>query len=146
MDDEYSMGVVAPHNAQKSLIKSFVPNEVEVDTVERFQGGERDVVLMSATVSDPSYIEQEKDFLLNLNRLNVALSRMKKKLIVIVPETIFTYIPDDVKLYESSRIWAGLRDEVADEPDWNGSVGSFIGEDVTDKKQLQNVDVSVYTK
>lgn len=50
-----------------------------IDTVERFQGGERDIIIVSATASDPDYVLAEADFLLSLNRLNVALWRAREE-------------------------------------------------------------------
>ena len=81
---------------------------IDVDTVERFQGGERDVIIMSATVSDPDYVAAESDFLLDLNRLNVAMSRMEKKLIVLVSGAIPEYIPLDTDSYAQALLWKGL--------------------------------------
>lgn len=104
-----SIGVVTPHNAQKGLINATnLERDITVDTVERFQGGQEDVIILSTTVSDPTYIQKESEFLLDLNRLNVAISRMKQKLIILAPETIFKIIPDDTDLYENTLIWKGL--------------------------------------
>lgn len=113
----YTSGVVAPHNAQRGLIETKIGSDdtlggdSDVDTVERFQGGERDVIVMSGTVSDPDYIEQEEKFLLSLNRLNVAMSRMKKKLVVVASESIFNHIPVDTNDYENTLLWKGLAKE-----------------------------------
>ena len=82
--------VVVPHRAQRALLRARFPALAAanaIDTVERFQGGERDVIVVSATASDPDYILSEADFLLNPNRLNVALSRPRRKLIVIASGT-----------------------------------------------------------
>ena len=67
-----------------------------IDTVERFQGGERDVIIVSATASDPDYVLAEADFLLNLNRLNVALSRPRKKLIVVASRSVINLLVSDL--------------------------------------------------
>ena len=81
-----SVGVVTPHNAQRGVVKNLLLDgfeDVRVDTVERYQGGEGDFIIISSTVSDPDYVRTESDFLLNLNRINVAISRMKKKLVIV---------------------------------------------------------------
>lgn len=120
------VGIVTPHNAQKALLRSRcenVENDVTVDTVERFQGGEKDAILISATVSDPEYLDSESDFILNPNRLNVALSRMKKKLVVIAPESLFEMIPGDKDEYEDAQIWKGLYQTAATGgPDATGTI------------------------
>lgn len=103
-----SIGVVTPHNAQKAYIKSISSDHQGVDTVERFQGGERDVIIVSATVSERKYQYKEEDFLLSPQRLNVALSRMKKKAVVIVPNTLLTMIPSDTENYENALFWKRL--------------------------------------
>jgi hypothetical protein len=131
LPDSETLGIVTPHNSQKGLLSAMCDPKAHVDTVERFQGGQRDVMLLSATVSDPDYLNAEADFILNLNRLNVALSRMKKKLIVIAPQTLFNILPHDVEGYENSTIWKGLYNTVgADDgaPEWSGSLAEFTGE------------------
>ena len=107
LPDDITSGIVTPHNSQKGLLSTLTATD-SVDTVERFQGGERDAIVVSTTVSDPDYISKEEEFLLNLNRLNVAVSRMKQKLLVIAPQSIFEVIPDDVDVYNESLIWKGL--------------------------------------
>lgn len=137
-------GVVTPHSSQKGLLRDRNVSD-EADTVERFQGGERDLILVSATVSDPSFIRKEDDFLLNPNRVNVAISRMKKKLIVIVPQSVFEHIPNDVDVYSKSVIWNGLYNEVIDEEinhQWSGYLKDFSPVDVT----REDVEVNVYAK
>lgn len=115
--DSHSTGVVTPHNAQRGMIETKLELDAElsrgtdVDTVERFQGGERDVIVVSGTVSDPDYVEKEEEFLLNLNRLNVAMSRMKKKLVVIASRSIFNHVPIDTENYENTLLWKGLAKE-----------------------------------
>lgn len=135
-----STGIVTPHNSQKGYLKA-VNKDCTVDTVERFQGGQKDAMMISATVSDPNYLSSESEFIFDPRRLNVAISRMKKKLIVIAPRSLFDFIPDDVELYEKSVIWAGLYDEVNgdDESAWSGTLSEFTG------KELQlDADVEIY--
>lgn len=137
-------GVVTPHNAQKGLLNTMT-DRAQVDTVERFQGGQRDVMVMSATVSDPDYLSNESEFILNPNRLNVALSRMKKKLVVIAPKSLFTLIPNDTEEYEDSTIWKGLYKEVDvanSTPRWTG-----VLEDITETEESveDNVRIEVYS-
>ncbi|PSP75790.1 hypothetical protein BRC86_02860 [Halobacteriales archaeon QS_3_64_16] len=122
------VGVVTPHNAQKGLLGSRLEEGAEVDTVERFQGGERESIVVSATASDPDFLEVERDFILNPNRLTVAMSRMEKKLVVVASESVFEVVPPDTEGYERARLWKGLYEDldVLDrDPEWHGTVGEF---------------------
>jgi uncharacterized protein len=126
--DSESVGIVTPHNAQKGKLKTLCEN-CDVDTVERFQGGEKDVMFLSTTVSDPAHLSDEEEFILSQNRINVALSRMKKKLVVLVPESLFELVPEDIDIYDEARIWKALYAISAAkmEPEWQGDVGGFSG-------------------
>lgn len=133
------IGIITPHNAQRGVLRSQLADHhehVRVDTVERFQGGQSDFIIISATVSDPDYIRAESDFLLNLNRLNVAMSRMKKKLVVIASQSIFEYMPKDAKDYDKAILWRGLMQTVGyntgKEPAWKGTLSEFLGESASD--------------
>ena len=55
-----------------------------MDTVDRFQGGERSVIIISfATTSAPDVESRIREHLTNPNRLNVALTRAQRKLILV---------------------------------------------------------------
>jgi superfamily I DNA and/or RNA helicase len=62
-----------------------------IDTVERLQGAERDVILFSLTTSDPDHLESP--FLNNPNRFNVAITRARHKLVVVGSRVFFTRVP-----------------------------------------------------
>lgn len=89
-----NLSVVSPHHSQISLIKQKLnakfKNEDEkyknffVDTVDKMQGQESDIVIVSYGVTDPLIALKEKEFIYNLNRLNVSITRAKKKLIIIM--------------------------------------------------------------
>jgi uncharacterized protein len=140
--EDNSIGLVTPHNAQKGLLNSMCSG-IDIDTVERFQGGEKDAMIVSATVSDPDYIEAEEDFIMNPNRLNVALSRMKKRLIIIAPKTLFEMIPKDIEMYDNSTIWKGLYNEVCtnEQQVWKGSIDEFTG-----KETDLDTSLEIFTK
>src|SRR5207245_2950191 len=55
---------------------------MSIDTVDRFQGGERMVIIMSFAITQPPTGEL-REFLTNPHRLNVALTRAQRKLIVV---------------------------------------------------------------
>ena len=64
-----------------------------VDTVERIQGRERDLVFLSMTLSDPDLLAGESEFLFLPNRFNVAMTRARKKLVVISSPSFFRALP-----------------------------------------------------
>ena len=141
------VGVITPHNAQKGLLKNMLSDgfgNVRVDTVERYQGGEADFIIISSTVSDPDYVRSESDFLLNLNRINVAISRMKKKLVIVASRSIFEFMPQDAKDYDKALLWRGISQTVGftadSKPHWMGSLTDFLGQDAPPVK------VEVYVK
>jgi hypothetical protein len=129
-----SIGVITPHNAQRGLVNKILSEYsrgVRVDTVERYQGGEADFIIISSTVSDPDYVRSESDFLLNVNRINVAISRMKKKILIVASRSIFEFMPQDAKDYEKAVLWRGIAETVGfkvdSEPLWAGTLASFLG-------------------
>jgi hypothetical protein len=80
-----------------------------IDTVERLQGDERPTVIVSATASDASAIGRSVEFILNLNRANVAFSRTEDRLIVVCSQTLLDHMPVEVEHYESALLWKSLR-------------------------------------
>lgn len=69
--------IVAPYNLQVERIRKLLPDTARVGTVDKFQGQEAMVVLVSMTASSGEAIPRGLDFLLNRNRLNVAISRSR---------------------------------------------------------------------
>jgi uncharacterized protein len=67
--------VVSPYNVQVNHLKSALPSGARVGTVDKFQGQEAPVVLLSMVTSDAECLPRDIDFLFSLNRLNVAISR-----------------------------------------------------------------------
>ncbi len=141
------IGVITPHNAQKGLLKNMLSEgcqNARVDTVERYQGGEADFIIISSTVSDPDYVRSESDFLLNLNRINVAISRMKKKLVIIASRSIFEFMPQDAKDYDKALLWRGIAQTVGFTADskaqWTGNLSELLG------NESAPVKVEVYVK
>lgn len=86
------IGVVVPYRAQSRLIRTLlrrilmddeVTKKLMVDTVERMQGQEREVVLVSFATASPKFAAQMADFLFQPQRLNVAVTRPRSKLILV---------------------------------------------------------------
>ncbi|NSW84479.1 MAG: AAA family ATPase [Syntrophothermus sp.] len=88
-DQGLSVGVVTPYRAQAEVIRDLVvrrlPNlgdSLVVDTAHRFQGDERDIIIFSPVVSRemPTY---HVTFASNSNLVNVAVTRARRKLVVV---------------------------------------------------------------
>ncbi|NOX32548.1 MAG: ATP-binding domain-containing protein, partial [Deltaproteobacteria bacterium] len=77
-----------------------------VDTVERFQGAERDIIIFGITSSDPDHLQS--DFLNSPNRLNVAMTRAKNKLIIVGSHAFFNVIPDSETALENNICFKAL--------------------------------------
>jgi uncharacterized protein len=69
--------VVAPYNMQVNLLKKTLPQGARVGTVDKFQGQEAQVVIVSMATSSEEYLPRFIDFLFSKNRLNVAISRAR---------------------------------------------------------------------
>jgi len=69
--------VVSPYNMQVNLLRSRLPEGAEVGTVDKFQGQEAPVVLISTATSSGDDLPRQIEFLYSRNRLNVAISRAK---------------------------------------------------------------------
>ena len=69
--------IVAPYNMQVNLLKRTLPIGARVGTVDKFQGQEAEVVIVSMTISSQEYLPRNIDFLFSKNRLNVAISRSR---------------------------------------------------------------------
>lgn len=111
-----SVAIITPHRAQRSLLATRLAAHTGpggcvgvIDTVERLQGGERPTVVVSATVSDPTAIEASVDFILDLNRANVAFSRVQDRLVVVCARTLLDHIPAEAEHYQSAVLWKALR-------------------------------------
>lgn len=75
------IAVIAPYSAQVRLLRQRIPHsEVEVDSVDGFQGREKEAVIVSLVRSNR---ENQIGFLEDIRRMNVALTRARRKLIVI---------------------------------------------------------------
>jgi predicted DNA helicase len=75
------IAVIAPYAAQVRLLRRSIPFEgIEIDTVDGFQGREKEAVVLSLVRSNP---EGEIGFLGDVRRMNVALTRARRKLIAI---------------------------------------------------------------
>lgn len=93
--------IVAPYNMQVNLLKTVLPEGARVGTVDKFQGQEAEVVIVSMATSNGDYLPRNIEFLYSKNRLNVAISRAKCLAIFIAnPElmTISCSNPEEIAL------------------------------------------------
>jgi DNA replication ATP-dependent helicase Dna2 len=96
--EQKDIGIIAPYRAQVANVRRYlfsnapemrwqalpVDSPLNVDTVDRFQGGERMVIILSfVSMTEPGEEDPRRDFLTNPNRLNVALTRAQRKLILV---------------------------------------------------------------
>ena len=82
--------VVAPYNVQVNLLKRVLPHGARVGTVDKFQGQEAELVIVSMTTSSEQDLPRHVEFLYSKNRLNVAVSRAKCLAIVIANPALTT--------------------------------------------------------
>ncbi len=106
LGDSIDVGIISPYRAQvqylKKLIKKyefFKPYRrlISVNTVDGFQGQERDVILISLVRSND---EGQIGFLKDLRRMNVAMTRARMKLIILGNKNTMTKHPFYKKLWE----------------------------------------------
>lgn len=97
------LGIVTPHRAQMASIRNLLIDTAGmtmdpppfVDTVDRFQGQERDLILASYVVADRDFVASEDAFILSSRRFNVTLTRARSKFIMLVSDALLQYLPSD---------------------------------------------------
>ena len=98
------IGVIAPFRAQgraiRKLLRQVMPSEealkeLVVDTVERMQGQEREVMIVSMTTSNPSFAGRLAKFYFQPERLNVSITRPRTKLILVGSRHVLQSQPQD---------------------------------------------------
>ncbi len=98
------IGVVTPYRAQAREIRStltpllsdpVIRRQIVVDTVERMQGQERDVIIFSLATSSAAFAADLAEFFFQPERLNVAITRASKKLIIVGSSNVLNAMPID---------------------------------------------------
>ena len=106
LDERLDVGIISPYRAQvqylRRLLKKrefFKPyrNLISVNTVDGFQGQERDIILISLVRAND---EGQIGFLRDLRRMNVAITRARMKLIILGDASTMTRHPFYKKLFE----------------------------------------------
>ena len=95
--DQGHVLVVTPYNAQVVTLRRRLDaaglTDVEVGTVDKFQGRQAPVVFVSMTASSADDVPRGISFLLNRNRLNVAVSRAKYAAVIVRSTLLTDYLP-----------------------------------------------------
>ena len=124
-------GIVSPHHEhirklRKSISALSDPfgkddksgKTMFIGTVDKLQGQEREAVIVSYGVTDTETALNEKEFIFSKNRLNVAITRAKKKCIVFLTDAVMSYpiqalSEDDQELLEGLDYVCSFRDYMA---------------------------------
>ncbi len=106
LDERIDVGIISPYRAQVQLLRQMVKRseflkpfrrQISVNTVDGFQGQERDIIVISLVRSND---DGQIGFLRDLRRMNVAMTRARMKLIILGDVHTLTRHPFYRKLYE----------------------------------------------
>lgn len=117
---QHTVGIVAPHNAHANLISRNIlwalssrskltqaklkeNLDTTIYSVEKFQGSDRSVIIGSMGVSSLEQLQSEEEFLYNINRFNVLISRAKHKMIFICSQNFAQYVPQKRELMNAAH-------------------------------------------
>ena len=117
------IGIIAPYSAQVARLKAALRpasggSEVEVATVNAFQGRDNDVIVASFVRSNP---DQDLGFVADERRLTVALTRAKRQLVLVGDSATLSAHPRFAALCEAIGANGGLVSVW--EPPWDEAMG-----------------------
>jgi ATP-dependent helicase YprA (DUF1998 family) len=102
------LAIVSPHRAQNALIRENLPSDLRrhafVETVDRIQGKERDAIILSYCVADAEFALAEGEFIFAPERLNVAVTRARTKLIVLISRRLLDAVPTDQEIMDKAEL------------------------------------------
>lgn len=105
--DPAELAIIAPYSAQAAHLRELVDDpRVEIDTVDAFQGREKDAVLLSLTRSNA---EGAIGFLSDLRRMNVAITRPRRHLFVVGDSATLGGEPFYARFIETTQAEGGYR-------------------------------------
>ncbi|MEC7737855.1 MAG: TM0106 family RecB-like putative nuclease [Cyanobacteriota bacterium] len=93
---QHDILITAPYNMQVNRLQKRIGNKARIGTVDKFQGQEAPVAIHSLTASDGDSAPRGLDFLLDPNRLNVAISRAQCLSIVVGSPQLATGISNSI--------------------------------------------------
>lgn len=102
------LAIVTPHRAQNAAIRELLKGRglgegCVVETVDRIQGRERDAILASYTVADPEFARSEAEFIFSPERFNVAITRARTKLVLVISRRLLEVIPTDEEVFDAAQ-------------------------------------------
>jgi predicted RecB family nuclease len=100
--------IVSPYNLQVALLKKSLGDTAKVGTVDKFQGQEAPVCIVSMAASTIADAPRGLSFLFNKNRLNVAISRAKCLSIVVGSKRLLTTKVSSAEGMELMNVWCGV--------------------------------------
>ncbi|HEY2839180.1 MAG TPA: AAA domain-containing protein [Pirellulales bacterium] len=101
------IGVITPYAAQARLLREKLPDgELEIDTVDGFQGREKEAIVISLVRSND---EGEIGFLSDLRRTNVAMTRARRKLLMIGDSATLSHHPFYARLIAHFELHGAYR-------------------------------------
>ncbi|MDQ0729265.1 TM0106 family RecB-like putative nuclease [Arthrobacter sp. B1I2] len=110
--EQQDLLVVAAYNAQVHLVRKHLAEaglpDVRVGTVDKFQGQEAPVVLVSMACSAVAEAPRGAEFLLNRNRINVAVSRGQWRAVIVRSPELTSYMPHKPAGLEELGAFIGL--------------------------------------
>ena len=102
------LAIVSPHRAQNAAIREALAPRLRegafVETVDRIQGKERDAIILSYCVADAEFAVAEADFIFAPERLNVAITRARSKLILLVSRRLLDAVPGDQEQMDKAEL------------------------------------------
>ncbi len=113
----HDIGVITPYRAQgreiRNLLRRTLPateprRQIIIDTVERMQGQEREVVLVSLATASAGFAASLAHFFFQPQRLNVTITRPRTKLIIVGSSGVLRARPDDPKLVADVELFRDL--------------------------------------
>ncbi|PHU30986.1 hypothetical protein BC332_03079 [Capsicum chinense] len=90
---EEDIGIITPYNSQADLIQQGVSTSVEIHTIDKYQGRDKDCILLSFVRSTENPRNYTSSLLGDWHRINVALTRAKKKLIMVGSCSTLSTVP-----------------------------------------------------
>jgi len=94
---------------RSETVSAGLAQQVVVDTVERMQGQERELILISCVANDPGFLRAVADFLFLPVRLNVAVTRARSKVILISSDILLEIDAMDTETSEALMVWQNLK-------------------------------------